>query len=190
MRTTKGGQVSEGRWKTVNFGHNQLLAFVGRSHVFEEESEDGGPAVFITVKNKRTQVSIELTSMMPEELLYIKKFFTDMVDMMLPRVEDIDKKAREAFENGTDDASARLYRPLPQYITRERKPGQYDPSLPFRSSWTDQLVPREEPDGDDEPQGVRSPSEVLLERHEEFLGAIHSEKEGGLPEEFWQVPED
>lgn len=85
------------------------------------ESEQGDNIVLmITVPGSRRPLKWNLSAMTLEELEATRQFFEHLFDLADPIIRERDKVADEAFSRG-DDSYNRVYRSLPQFITRPRK---------------------------------------------------------------------
>lgn len=85
------------------------------------ESEQGDNIVLlITVPGMRRPLRWNLSAMTTAELEATRQFFEHLFDLADPIVRERDKVANEAYERG-DDSFVRVYRGLPQFITRPRK---------------------------------------------------------------------
>jgi hypothetical protein len=65
-------------------------------------------------------ISWNFSAMTADELEATRQFFNYLFDLADPVVRERDKVANAAFEKG-DDSYVRVYRPVPQFIKRERK---------------------------------------------------------------------
>lgn len=123
-RRAAGKMVNDRRaWATLP--KFDLILFVGDDLSNPEINKDSkydyphSPVYFdIRYPAKRNPTRISLTGMTTAELDVFEKFILHAISRARPIVEDLDRMAWEAFENG-DDSYERLYRPDPQFIDRE-----------------------------------------------------------------------
>lgn len=76
------------------------------------------------VPARRMPLTWDITAMTLEELEATRQFYNTLFDLAEPVVRERDKAAQDALAEG-DDTFQRIYRPVPQLITRQRKVGQH-----------------------------------------------------------------
>lgn len=75
----------------------------------------------IQIPGRDRPLTWNLTGMTSEELEATRQFFDHVFTLVDPIIRERDQVAKDAYETDGDDSYVRLYRPLPQYITRKRK---------------------------------------------------------------------
>jgi hypothetical protein len=99
----------------------------------EEDDEfitpESGPTYRLIIdRGSRRGVMLNLTGMTEPELDVSWEIIKMAFDLARPIVLERDKKAAEAYANG-DDSFSRSYRPVPQFVVRERSFGPDDQSV-------------------------------------------------------------
>lgn len=117
------GKISNEREAWVRISFHEFVLY--RDPINEDAPDQGeGIQLKISVQGKG-RVSLRMTGWTAEELEAVRKIFNKAVDEALPICTRRDQIAQEAWEAG-DDSHARLYRPTPQYVERQRSKSEHD----------------------------------------------------------------
>ena len=166
-----GHKMSKNRyaWARVTWGLVAVMFYPDPpTELEEEEEEEGvqsgatsepGPTVRLLItKNKRARpTTLDLTMLSEQELECLKKAFDLAFEEAKPVCRLRDQEAAKRHAEG-DDSNHRIYRPVPQFIVRERPISKHAESLRDRPDG----LPRG--DGDGVPDtGVREPGDDLAD---------------------------
>ena len=128
IRKAGFGRQSEKRLSWLRTQPTRMLYLLGLDpKEYDEElgvevfgSEEGTAYIIaIEVPGRSRRLNWDLSSMTMEELEATRQFFNYCFDQAEPVVRERDKVANAALEEG-DDSYIRVYRPVPQFIVRER----------------------------------------------------------------------
>jgi hypothetical protein len=121
------GRVSDSRIAILRTGiTNQLvISEIDNDELNKEEKfsldAEGGMSYLLNIflPGRPRPVSWNFSAMTTAELEATRQFFNYLFDLADPVVRERDRVANAAFEKG-DDSYVRVYRPVPQFIKRER----------------------------------------------------------------------
>lgn len=86
------------------------------------EDEAGNSYILvIPVPGRQRPLHWNLTGMTSKELEATRQFFEHTFNLVDPIIRERDRLADHAFETTGDDSFTRLYRAIPQFVTRQRK---------------------------------------------------------------------
>lgn len=101
------------RW--VQTHRNRIVQIVNKP---VEGFEEDGPEVVLFFPTRRgTHFALSLSDLTEEELLAVRSIIIDTCDMALPIVRLRDANAQRRLDEG-DDTNPRVYRPVPEQVTR------------------------------------------------------------------------
>lgn len=147
-------QMSPDRESWVDIGRFQVLLFdapvSAPSDPDPEDITHGGdlPQYKISIRfpGRRSATSLNLNALTVPELNALEEFFIRAFKLARPVCEQLDERAKTAFEEG-DETYVRLYRPVPRLYVRKRSEREQREGIPERSG-----VPVEvHSDGEPEP---------------------------------------
>lgn len=127
------GRIGDNRvaWLRTGPTGQLVLAEIDSDAVNEEadlqiDGEEGYTYLLnIFIPGRKNPLRWNFSAMTQEELEKTRQFFNHLFDLADPVVRERDRKANEAFKKG-DDSYSRIYRPVPQLVTRERPKRQHD----------------------------------------------------------------
>ena len=135
------GRMQDTRKAWATLPKFDAILFVGNKEdsTSKQNFEADTPPVRIEIRipGRRNPTMISLTHMTAAELNVFEEFFLHAISKARPICETLDQRAQEAFENG-DDSFERLYRPVPQFVDRERGITKHGESVPSRPEGSDE----------------------------------------------------
>lgn len=146
IKRTRGGraimgQMADTREAWVDMPKFQAVLFVGHDEDWLEWKADQGKdftpkpdepppvRVQIRIPGRRYPTNFALSGMTVPELKAFKAFMDMAFEKALPSCEYQDAAALKAYEEG-DDSFARIYRPIPKLLTRQRVQSEHPQGLP------------------------------------------------------------
>lgn len=165
---------------------NQLALIEVTPEDLEEQEKEGthledeagnSYILIIPVPGRPRPLKWNLTGMTTEELEATRQFFNHTFTLIDPVIRERDKVANHALETTGDDTFTRLYRALPQFVTRERKKREHRKRLHDGPS----NVSEGSGSGDPLGPGVRGVSDELADGHSASSEAEDNGTETNLP---------
>lgn len=177
------GKLSKSRWAWVTVYFGQLV--IWGDYRKDEEGNDTDDLLDIKLMQPipgRSPVTWNLTALTEDELISMKHLIDTAFAWALPIVQQRDKEASDAFENG-DDSHSRIYRQVPKLVYRSGPEPQHGEGVQHRSEDAagDGSV------GDDRGAGLRPDGSDVAERDEGDDGSEDDWSEADEPEGVRQV---
>lgn len=158
------GRIGDNRLAWLRTAITDQIAVLGvpqgeKKEDVELEDEPGvSYLLVIPVPGRQRPLFWNLSGMTVEEFEATRQFFNHLFDLVDPVVRERDKVAADAFANG-DDSYARIYRPTPQFVTRDRPVREHSEGV--HDGLED--APEGHGDGLDSAGGVRSGGSELAD---------------------------
>lgn len=121
------------------------IEFGGGNEFIMYRKPDG--QIIFTVRSRhvrRKPFSFVLTDAPADSIREIRKFFTYLIDEVLPVTEEIDQRDKSDFDN-TGEPSQRMYRKVLEFIALERPKREHGSSVPSGSD-SDRAALADDPD--------------------------------------------
>lgn len=132
------GKLADGRKAWVQLPRFEAIVYQQPATLAEEDDpiefpEAGLDLVRLVLfrNNRRAKFLLNLTSYTAAELDALRKIIEVAFDAAKPICEELDRRAKQAWEEG-NDTHARIYRSVPEVVIRQRNESQHHPRLPSR----------------------------------------------------------